>query len=579
MFKSLQSRMILFFSTILCVSGFILSYSLYQSSEKLILQTIGEQARSIAISASKIIDVEQFQELSSSMERNTYYDTLQAQLQQIRETNGLKYLYTMISKELNGNASYYYIVDGTDPQSDYFSALGDEELETDEAMHNTLKTGEVKIGTLDYTEAFGATLSAYLPIIASDGQIIGIIGADFDATNVYALLKQNKQDMFMMSVVIVLISILLVWLVARIMTKPISSLVSSMKKVSNGVLTDKIEVKGSGEIAQLSQVFNDMSSDLQAMLQRIASSLKVINDSVQILNKNMAISDVLNERVDNHLQVADQQSSAQHQATIETKKVMSEVGKGMLSVAATSESMLSMAHRASHISSTGNESMEQLELQMDHIYQSSAQVTADISYLNTHSQDIQEMVLIIKRIASQTALLALNASIEAARAGEHGKGFHVVALEVRKLADQSDQAATEVEQLISDMLSLTGKVNTASSISMKDIESGVSAVQLAGVAFKHISQEVSDVEGQAQHVSSTSAQISATMGMLDDLASHAASLTEQTLLVTQEMKETITTQIHSVDQSRQTINQLVQQSVELQAVLNKFKMEHQQHNT
>lgn len=572
MFKSLQSRMILFFSSILCISGLILSFSIYQSSEKLILQTIGEQARAIAISASKVIDVEQFQALSESMERNTYYDTLQAQLQQIKETNGLKYLYTMIAREQNGATSYYYIVDGMDPNSEDFSALGDEELETDEAMHQTMLSGEIVTGTLDYTEAFGATLSAYTPIIAADGSIIGIIGADFDATNVYALLEKNKQNMFLMSSIIVLISILLVWIVAKMMTKPIIRLVSSMKKVSNGQLTETIDVKGGGEIAQLAQVFNDMSSDLQGMLHRIASSLNVINDSVHILNKNMAISEELNERVDKHLHIADQQSSAQHQATIETKKAMTEVGIGMLSVATTSDAMLNVANRASHISTTGNASMEQLETQMDHIYQSSAKVTEDITYLNTRSQDIQEMVLMIKRIASQTALLALNASIEAARAGEHGKGFHVVALEVRKLADQSDQAASDVEELIHDMLTLTERVNSASTISMKDIESGVTAVQSAGEAFKHISHEVTEVEGQAQSVSSTSAQISETVRALDELASHAASLTEQSLSATQHMKETIITQIHSVDQSRQTIDQLVQQSVELQAILNKFRI-------
>lgn len=564
--------MILFFSSILCISGLILSYSIYQSSEKLILQTIGEQARAIAISASKVIDVEQFQALSESMERNTYYDTLQAQLQQIKETNGLKYLYTMISKEQNGATSYYYIVDGMDPHSEDFSALGDEELETDEAMNQTMLSGEIVTGTLDYTEAFGATLSAYTPIIAADGSIIGLIGADFDATNVYALLEKNKQNMFLMSSIIVLISILLVWIVAKMMTKPIIRLVSSMKKVSNGQLTETIDVKGGGEIAQLAQVFNDMSSDLQGMLHRIASSLNVINDSVHILNKNMAISEELNERVDKHLHIADQQSSAQHQATIETKKAMTEVGRGMLSVAATSDAMLNVASRASRISTTGNASMEQLETQMDHIYQSSAKVTEDITYLNTRSQDIQEMVMMIKRIASQTALLALNASIEAARAGEHGKGFHVVALEVRKLADQSDQAASDVEELIHDMLSLTERVNSASTISMKDIESGVTAVQSAGEAFKHISHEVTEVEGQAQSVSGTSAQISETVRALDELASHAASLTEQSLSATQHMKETIITQINSVDQSRQTIDQLVQQSVELQAILNKFKI-------
>lgn len=123
-----------------------------------------------------------------------------------------------------------------------------------------------------------------------------------------------------------------------------------------------------------------------------------------------------------------------------------------------------------HILDGGNERVEKLEKQMDHLKHSFVEFSSEIKTLENQSIEISKFAKTIGDIASQTELLALNASIEAARAGEHGKGFAVVASEVRKLADQSKAALTEINQNVSSILAQVNEVSDKVDERNKDID-------------------------------------------------------------------------------------------------------------
>lgn len=125
----------------------------------------------------------------------------------------------------------------------------------------------------------------------------------------------------------------------------------------------------------------------------------------------------------------------------------------------------------------------------------SAQVVAE---LGERSKEIEQIVEAISGIASQTNLLALNAAIEAARAGEQGRGFAVVAEEVRKLAEQSQEAAKQIAKLISDIQGKTGEAVTAMVNGTQEVRRGTEVVDQAGRAFKDINGHVQEVAGIAQ---------------------------------------------------------------------------------
>ena len=148
--------------------------------------------------------------------------------------------------------------------------------------------------------------------------------------------------------------------------------------------------------------------------------------------------------------------------------------------------------------SEGNKAVDTAIGQMISIWKTvdnSAQVVAE---LGERSKEIEQIVEAISGIASQTNLLALNAAIEAARAGEQGRGFAVVAEEVRKLAEQSQEAAKQIAKLISDIQGKTGEAVTAMVNGTQEVRRGTEVVDQAGRAFKDINGHVQEVAGIAQ---------------------------------------------------------------------------------
>ena len=569
--RSLQSRLILTLSIILLASGIGMSYYTYSTSQRVVIESIGKQAQTIANAAAELVDPRQYEELKETMQMNDYYNDLQQQLYQLKQSNGLKYLYTMSVAE---DGSVYYVVDGSalDQNSDDYSALGEVEQELDELVQLAFSSKQSQLGVLDYAEAYGATISAYTPILNDAGEMVGVIGADFDATDIYEHLASNRITTIVIIAATLILSIILVYALTRWMLGPLRALLKTMKLVQAGDLTVQLSDKGSDEIAALSGAFSALTSELRSTLVKLSASQTVIKQSITTLSSNIVSADRLGERLSQHIELADKQFSIQHQAQGETTQAMRETASGMTHVTETAERMLSAASHATALSVSGNESMAELQEQMGEIQQSSKKVMEDLLALQNLSQDIQDIVNLIKQIAAQTSMLALNASIEAARAGEQGRGFSVVAQEVRKLADQSDQAATQVEQLIEHMLSLSTGANEASRLSIEEVDTGVTAVSAAGEIFNRIGNEINSVQQQASQLSATSLQINTSIHHLDKLTEDAALLSDEAMHATKEVKKNIMVQYDSVQQMKEMAELLSEQSAELEGLLSRFKL-------
>jgi len=571
LFKSLQSRLVLWLSIILLASGILMSYSMYSTSQNVVIEAIGKQAQAIAATAASEVDPKNYEILQETKQINEYYYELQQTLYQLKKSNGLKYLYTMSLAE---DGSIYYVVDGSDlnMDSEDFSALGEIEPEADELVQLAFSSKQAQLGALDYTEAYGATISAYTPIINDAGEMVGVIGADFDATQIYELLAANRTTTITIIAVTLLVSILLVFVLTKWMLSPLRSLLKTIKRVQEGDLTVHLSNKGSDELAALTEAFASLTSELSATLGKLSESQAVIKQSITTLSGNIASADHLGDQLTRHIELADKQFNVQHQATSESTQAMREAAAGMTHVTETAERMLAAASYATTLSTSGNESMTQLQEQMEAIQHSSAKVMDDLSSLQNLSQDIQDIVILIKRIAAQTSMLALNASIEAARAGEQGKGFNVVAQEVRKLADQSDQAATQVEQLIEHMLGLTEGANEASRLSIEEVGTGVSTVSTTGEIFNRIGSEITSVQQQASQLSASSLQISTSIHSLDKLTEQAAQLSDETVTATRDIKKNILVQNDSVQEMKEMVAHLNEQAAELEGILSRFKL-------
>jgi methyl-accepting chemotaxis protein len=180
-----------------------------------------------------------------------------------------------------------------------------------------------------------------------------------------------------------------------------------------------------------------------------------------------------------------------------------------------------------------------------------------IKTLGERSQQIFEIVDVIKDIADQTNLLALNAAIEAARAGEQGRGFAVVADEVRKLAEKTSKATAEVGEMIGAIQSETGRAVTAMAESQTRVEKGVALSSDAGSALRKILDSVQGLQSMVQHIASAT----------EEMSTVSESISADIEVIASVSKETNTSAIEIETAS----NNLAMLSADLQEVTRKFK--------
>jgi len=157
----------------------------------------------------------------------------------------------------------------------------------------------------------------------------------------------------------------------------------------------------------------------------------------------------------------------------------------------------------------GNKAIEEAVNQMKVINERVRDLQVVITEVDQRSNDIGKILGVITDIADQTNLLALNAAIEAARAGEQGRGFAVVAEEVRKLAEQSAGAATEIGELITSTQEESRKALESMTLGVKDVESGTEVVSRTGITFAEILNDVSSISKQVEETASAAEELSA----------------------------------------------------------------------
>ena len=361
-----------------------------------------------------------------------------------------------------------------------------------------------------------------------------------------------------------------------------SSIVNRIKKldikaakVANGDLST-IDVEkqenSNDELSKLNNSFEIMRENLRQVIAQLYDVSTQLASTSQQLSSGFEQSALSIDEVANSMTKVANESERQVNEVNNATNVVSNISASIEEVAATTNNMAMQADDVENVTEIGQESIQKATMQMNCVVEGTGQIRDRLKNLENSSTEIGKIVEIISSIAGQTNLLALNAAIEAARAGEHGKGFAVVADEVRKLAEQSEQAAQKITSLIQENCNDIDAVSNSIHTTMKDLTDGVSLVNLSGEGFEKISASVGQQVEQVKQISdvlktlaNNSQEIVEVIQKVDEIGKASAAEVLTVSAATQE-------QTASMEQIASAGKMLANMADELQKNINKFKL-------
>lgn len=365
-------------------------------------------------------------------------------------------------------------------------------------MTKALSTGKNQISDI-YQDDYGTHKSLF---VALDQKNL-ILGVDMDASFITHIQNLVLWLTLILSSIAIISSLLISYLLARTIVNPLKQTLSYVKTASSGDLTvEKFALKNNDEVSQLTSGVFEMVHDLRQLITQVSSNSEhVASTSIQ-LSANVQQSSATIEEITGSVQDVAQNSEKQAHSIQHITSTMSQISDELADIAHFTRDVSQNAEETTTSAKSGNTTVQQAVQQLSDTTMTIENTAEIIHRLNTYSNEIGEIVRLISDITDQTNLLALNASIEAARAGEHGKGFAVVAEEVRKLADQSQQATSDIHTRIATIKTEATRAVEAMTTSTLKLDESTKMFSVAGASFNDIYGSISSLAGkinEAQH--------------------------------------------------------------------------------
>ncbi|WP_426114527.1 methyl-accepting chemotaxis protein [Pseudomonas sp. DSP3-2-2] len=345
-----------------------------------------------------------------------------------------------------------------------------------------------------------------------------------------ASFKSGQAFVIALSVITIIITILVAITFTRSISRPILALLGSTQKIASGDLRTPVAVNGADEITELQNATAAMLASLKGTIQHISDS------SGQLASAAEEMSSITKEST----------AGIQRQ-TMETEQAATAVNEMTVAVEEVARNAVSASHstqESERSARTGQERVGQTIASLEKLSATVTQTGVEVEGLANQAQNIAKVLDVIRSIAEQTNLLALNAAIEAARAGEQGRGFAVVADEVRALAHRTQSSTQEIEQMIQGIQ----KDSTRAVLSMQQSSAEAGSTLLiaheAGAAIKQITAAISDINERNMLIATASEQQAQVARSVDenlvsirDLSVQSSSAASQTSIASHELSQ------------------------------------------
>ncbi|UDK96307.1 methyl-accepting chemotaxis protein [Lysinibacillus sphaericus] len=396
-----------------------------------------------------------------------------------------------------------------------------------------------------------------------------------EKANTEATKIANNSSLIILGIAIVttILALLISVFITRLITVPINKLNATAKVIAEGDLSgEDINVKTNDEIGVLADSFNEMKRRLHSIINNVAANVEQTTAAAEQLAASTDQVAISSNEVANRIEVTSEGANQSAITGRESATAMDETAHGVQRIAEATQLLNSKALDTQVIANEGGKTLQTAENQMAVIQQSSHETNERIKQLSAQSTEIEKIIKVITDITEQTNLLALNAAIEAARAGEHGKGFAVVADEVRKLAEESKASAHQIVDLTTSIQQETNAVEKAVSVTVQNVEEGVTFIQNAQVSFDTIMKAIQEITSQIEEVSASTEEISASTeevaASVNEMASAATTAAEQSEMIAAAVEE----QTATIQEINAVAKSLSEGAMTVQEEINKFKI-------
>ena len=376
-----------------------------------------------------------------------------------------------------------------------------------------------------------------------------VILTEIDESEAFSAANALKSEILNISIIVTVILTIIGFgagvFFAKSVTGPVLNLSNTVQAIQQELdLTRRVNCNSSDEIGDAASSFNEMIVQFHSGMQEVSSATQQIASATE---ETSVISGQTQKNITDQQLATEQVATAINEMTATVQEVTSNITQ-------TAEA----AHQAYDETSTGDEVVKQTVESIRAFADQISNVADAIHQLEQDSENIGTIVDVIKGIADQTNLLALNAAIEAARAGEQGRGFAVVADEVRTLAGRTQESTEEINQMVERLQTGSRQSVSLMNNSKEQIQSVVEQAQKAGSSLKNISNMVNKINEMSTQIATA--------------AEEQVSVTEEINKSLMEINTMATQTAEGSQQTAQASDSLAQLATKMKALVSRFKI-------
>lgn len=331
---------------------------------------------------------------------------------------------------------------------------------------------------------------------------------------------EARNRLIISTVLALLLGIVAAWLITRQIILPLRTTLADIERIASGDLTASTAVTRRDELGALQKGIQQMGTTLRQLIGGIRDGVSQISSAAEELS---AVTMQTSAGVNSQKEETDQVATA-----------MNEMSATVQEVARNAEQAAQAANEADKEAQEGDRVVAEVVAQIERMAGEVIRSTEAMTVLQNDSDKIGSVMNVIRAVAEQTNLLALNAAIEAARAGEAGRGFAVVADEVRGLAQRTQKSTEEIEGLVTALQNGTQQVSAIMQNSRSLTESSVELTRSAGTSLARITSTVSNIQAMNQQIATAAEQQSAVAEEISRSVVNVRDVSEQTAAASEE---------------------------------------------